>query len=108
LVEVGPDRPERQVVHLEVIVDPPAGNQAPAARSVQPARELSWHRDGWLRIAERGLGDWASSLRTAFLMLIGLAGIIVLIGLTFDFEGAALGTLLAVIVYLVAVGRSSR
>lgn len=95
-------------MHLEVIVDPNAAPRKPAVRSVRPAPERQWHRDGWLRIAERGLGEWASTLRVAFLMLVGLAGIVVLIGLAFGFEGAAIGAALAVALYLVALSRPSR
>jgi hypothetical protein len=58
-------------------------------------------RDGWLRLAERTVGDWASTLRAAFFKLVGFAATIVLIGLAFGFGGVALGALVGAAVLLV-------
>jgi hypothetical protein len=99
-------RPERRVVHLEVIAGPPTGERAPMispARAARTASGPSWMlatRDAWLCLAERTLGDWASTLRAAFLMLIALAGMIVLIGVVFGFGGVLLGALLGSLVLL--------
>jgi hypothetical protein len=105
-----PDQPERRVVHLEVIAgaDRPGGSpQAGTGRPVTRSRGLPPTRDGWLRLAERTLGHWATTLHAAFLMLAAIAGFVVLIGLLFGFGGVALGALLGVMVWPVA-GRPSR
>jgi hypothetical protein len=64
-------------------------------------------RDGWWCLAERTVGDWASTLHTAFLMLAAIAASAMLIGIIFGFGGVALGLLIAATVWPVA-GRPSR
>ena len=108
------EQPERRIVHLEVIAGTQVGGSPPHRRTRgtgrmtrRSRRPLPTTRDGWLLLAERTLGDWASTLHGAFLMLAAVAGLIVLIGLVFGFGGVALGALLGVIVWPVA-GRPSR
>ncbi|HEV8561737.1 MAG TPA: hypothetical protein VGR06_35905 [Actinophytocola sp.] len=105
-----PDQPERRVVHLEVIAGADRAGGPPRARTGRPvtrSRSLPHTRDGWLCLAERTLGDWATTLHAAFLMLAAIAGFVVLIGLLFGFGGVALGALLGIMVWPVA-GRPSR
>jgi hypothetical protein len=105
--------PERRVLHLEVI-DAARADEQPRdrTRDVHSAEGTSWWgvpttRDGWWCLAERTVGDWASTLHAAFLMLAGVAAFAVLIGIIFGFAGVALGLLVAVTLWPVA-GRPSR
>jgi hypothetical protein len=105
--------PKRRVLHLEVIEGEHAvESPSPRTRAVRRAAPGSrWGvpvtRDGWLCLAERTVGGWASTLHGALLMLAGIAGFAVLIGIIFGFGGVALGLLIAVTVWPVA-GRPSR
>jgi len=94
-----PEPSTRRVVHLEDIWEPALGGKPPVLRVVRARRTTgalltSW--DGWLCLAERTVGGWASTLHGAFLMLLGFAGLVVLIGLAFGFAGVVLGLLLGV------------
>ncbi len=106
--------PERRTVHLEVISGPRAGGPSTTGTRVadraqcRPARSLPTTRDGWLLLAERTVGNWASTLHGAFLMLAGIAGLIVLIGLVFGFGGVMLGALLALAMWPVLSPNSPR
>ena len=63
-------------------------------------------RDRVLRIAERVIGGWATTLRGAFLMMAIFVAIVVLVGIVLSFDGALAGALVSgVALYL--VGRST-
>jgi hypothetical protein len=57
-------------------------------------------RDAWLVLAERAVGDWAATLRTALLLVLAVAAAIMVIGIVFG-AGPALATaILALLVFL--------
>jgi hypothetical protein len=58
-------------------------------------------RDDWLVLAERVVGDWAATLRTALLLVLALAAAIMVIGLVFGL-GAALATAFLALIPLLA------
>ena len=100
-----PEQPTRRVLHLEDISDPALRGKPPVLRVVRARRSTgalltTW--DGWLCLAERTLGGWASTLHGAFLMLLGITGFVVLIGVAFGFAGVVLGLLLGVAVWSAA------
>jgi hypothetical protein len=101
-------RRDRRVLRFE-----PAAPEVPAERArpviVSPAPGAGprrWQvlasRDGWLWLAERALGGWAATLRTALLMLAGFAAAIVFVVVAFGVGGLLLGTLLGVVLYVMA------
>jgi hypothetical protein len=108
----------RRTVRLELITEARLDSDLPrimARTACGLRRNLLFTRHGWLCLAERALGDWATTLRAALLMLVGFAGVIVLIGVAFGLGGVVLGAL-AVAMWalilrvpgLLAAGRSSR
>lgn len=64
-------------------------------------------KDGWLRIAELVIGDWASTLRRGFFLLLLLVGLIVTIGLVFGVVSGAIGAGAVVVVYLIGRRRGA-
>jgi hypothetical protein len=63
-------------------------------------------QDRVLRLAEHAIGEWAPTLRAAFLMMAAFVGVVVLVGVTLGFVGALVGALVSgVALYL--VGRST-
>jgi hypothetical protein len=97
-------RRDRRILRFELITDPAADTDRPQISAARTACGLRWHlltsRDGWLCLAERALGDWASTLRVALLMLVGITGAVVLIGVAFGLGGLVLGGLLGAALYL--------
>jgi len=100
--------PDRRVVQLAELADwdvTPAERpvpvtiipeqRAPGGRFVIPTT-----RDGWLRLAERVVGDWAATLRNAFALLLLFAAMITLIGIAVGVESAAAATAVGVVVFL--------
>jgi hypothetical protein len=57
-------------------------------------------RDAWLVLAERVVGDWAATLRTALLLVLAVAAAIMVIGLVFGLGPAVATAILAVLVFL--------
>jgi len=94
----GPDKiNKRRAVRLDVTVEQPAATTVARTTCDQPAVG----RDRWLRLAERAIGDWGHTLRTAFLVVTAFAGAVVLVGVAFGFSGALLGAILgAAVLYL--------
>jgi hypothetical protein len=95
-------------VHLELIAGPPVADYRPVIipRRVASPQPSSWwyqlsSRAGWLWLAERTVGGLAYTLRTALLMLVGFAAIILLIGVVFGFGGVLLGGTLGLALLLV-------
>lgn len=101
---------DRRILRFELITDPPAEQNQPDGRSLGPARTscgVHWRllasRDAWLCLAERALGDWATTLRAALLMLVAFAGAIVLIGVMCGLGGLLLGALLGLVLWILMV-----
>ncbi|OLF11664.1 hypothetical protein BLA60_12080 [Actinophytocola xinjiangensis] len=69
--------------------------RAPSGRFAIPTT-----RDGWLRVAERVVGDWAATLRNAFVLLLAFAAMIALIGIAVGVESAGAAMAVGVVVFL--------
>ncbi|HWM06083.1 MAG TPA: hypothetical protein VNP92_27380 [Actinophytocola sp.] len=72
----------------------------PAPRSGR-GLALPTSRDDWLVLAERAVGDWASTLRSALLILLVVAGAIMAVGIVFGAAAALASAGIVLLVYLV-------
>jgi hypothetical protein len=57
-------------------------------------------RDDWLVLAERAVGDWAATLRTALLLVLAVAAGLTMIAVAFGPEPALAAGFLAFLVFL--------
>lgn len=102
-IETEPTRPHRRTVRLTVLAEPrtEADPLPPAPRVVRSRpRRVPVTRDDWLRLAERAVGDWASTLREALLMVVLFAGFLAAIGIAFGVTSAVFGAIAGLVVYL--------
>ncbi|MPZ85089.1 MAG: hypothetical protein GEV28_33765 [Actinophytocola sp.] len=74
---------------------------APRNRHRRRAAVLPASRDDWLVLAERVVGDWAATLRVAFLLVLAVAAVLTVIGLVFG-PGIALASALIVLIVFLA------
>lgn len=105
-------RPDRRTVWLTSVSDPeivtPRQPIDAAPRSTTGrVRHLLTTRDGWLRLAELVIGEWASTLRAGFLLLAVLVAVVVTIGVVFGVVSAVVGAVPLLVVYLIGRRRGS-
>jgi hypothetical protein len=95
-------RTVRFAAHADARPDeqPPTEATIPAPRSGR-GLALPTSRDDWLVLAERAVGDWASTLRSALLMLLVVAGAIMAVGVVFGAAAALASAGIVLLVYLV-------
>jgi hypothetical protein len=93
-----PPRP-RRTVRFTVSHEP----ERPAAPQESRTSDLPGapHRDRWLRLAERAVGDWAPTLHEALLRVVLFAGALVVLGIAFGIEVALLGAVVGFVTFLV-------
>lgn len=97
----------RRTVRLTALADLDSEQESPPSVEVFPAHRhrraavLPTSRDDWLVLAERVVGDWAATLRSALLLVLAVAAMLTVIGLVFG-PGIALAcALILLIVFLV-------
>jgi hypothetical protein len=97
----------RRIVRLTAIADATPPPAAPRTDEVRPSgprhargRSLPSSRDDWLVLAERVVGDWAATLRSALLLGLAVTAVIMVIGLVFGTGAALATTFLALLVFL--------
>jgi hypothetical protein len=105
-------RHDRRTVWLmsvtESVTETPQRPTTDAPRSTtRRVGRLLTTRDGWLRMAELVIGDWASTLWAGFLVLMAFAAIVVTIGVVFGSVSAMIGAALLFVVYLIGRRRDS-
>lgn len=94
--------PGRRTVQLaalartDVPVDPPP----PAVIVPEPRAAGLTSRDGWLRLAERVVGDWTATLRAALLLVLVFAGMVVSLGVAFGPGSALAASSVGLLVFL--------
>ena len=105
-------RPDRRTVWLTSVTEPetelPPRSVGAAPRSTtRRVGRLLTTRDGWLRLAELVIGDWASTLWTGLLLLAALAVVVVVIGVVFGTVSALIGATTLLVVYLIGRRRDA-
>jgi hypothetical protein len=99
----------RRIVRLAALPDvdatPEPGGLQPrresgGAHRVRRGRGFPTSRDDWLVLAERAVGDWAATLRTALLLVLAVAAVLAMIGVAFGPEPALAAGFLAFLVFL--------
>ena len=94
-VSGGPDRSRKSEVDTAATRADSGG-----AHRISRPHLFPTSRDAWLVLAERAVGDWAATLRTALLLVLAVAAAIMVVGIVFG-AGPALATaILALLVFL--------
>jgi hypothetical protein len=95
----------RRRVRLAALPDANATSEQPPRREsgahrARRGRGFPTSRDDWLVLAERLVGDWAATLRTALLLVLAVAAVLAMIGFAFGPEPALAAAFLAFLVFL--------
>jgi hypothetical protein len=85
--------------HVDVTPEAPTRRESGAHRA-GGGRGFPTSRDAWLVLAERVVGDWAATLRTALLLVLAVFAVLAMIGVAFGPEPAFAAAFLAFLVFL--------
>lgn len=80
--------------------EPPPRRESGGAHRASRRRLLPTTRDDWLVLAERVVGDWAATLRTALLLVLAVVAVLMTIGVAFGPRPALAAAFLAFLVFL--------
>jgi hypothetical protein len=80
--------------------EPPQRREAGGAHRASRRRLLPTTRDDWLVLAERVVGDWAATLRTALLLVLAVAAVLTTVAVAFGPQPALAAAFLAFLVFL--------
>jgi hypothetical protein len=85
---------------MDATPEPPPRRESGGAHRARRRRVFPTSRDDWLVLAERVVGDWAATLRTALLLVLAVAAVLTMVGVAFGPEPALAAAFLAFLVFL--------